>query len=127
MSSRYVRNLADTWVKTVGVTYYPTINTEQNPHDDMWVTLEFDSLGNTKESYCDKFSEDGLIHLVFFGLPGIGYDQLLQQAEAAGQVFYSKTDPQGKLVLESYSPPSDFGYGTPDYGCTITFEYSYRS
>jgi hypothetical protein len=129
MSSRAVRQFARTVLGTLTSPYFDTINVEQNPTDNVWVTAEFAALGSVKETYCEAWVEEGDIVLTFFGRPGIGDDALLQQAEADAARFYAGVDPAGKVVLVNKSAPEDF-YITeegPRFGVIFRFGYEFRA
>ena len=46
MSSKYVRDKFRSWLNDglVDSPYYDTINQDQNPTDDIWVTAEFEEI-----------------------------------------------------------------------------------
>ena len=129
MSSRAVRKAVRGWLGGLTTPYYDTINTDHNPTDPIWMTVEFSSFGYTKETYCLDWLEDGDITLTFFGQPGVGDDALLAQSEADVTKFFSNVDPAGKLTLESRSAPEDL-YATEDgpiFGVTFRIGYSFRT
>ena len=128
MSSRAVRQAVRGWMAGLASPYYDTINMDQAPTDNRWVTADFESFGTTKESFCDNFVEDGEIALTFFGPPGIGDDTLLAQAEADAVLFYGKSDPSNKVLLLNKSAPEDFVIteSGPRFGVTFRFSYEFR-
>jgi hypothetical protein len=129
MSTFYIRQKAEAWATALIATvpYYPTINQNQDPSDDMWMTLEFQTFGATKETYCDDFVDDGEIILTFFGRVGLGYAPQIQTAEAYAALFFANTDVTGQLVLTSMNPPVDFvGQNNPWYIVEVAFNYQYR-
>lgn len=128
VSSRSVRQTVRGWLGTLVSPYYDTINLEQHPTDAIWMTVEFNSFGSTKETYCGSWVEEGDITLTFFGPPGVGDDTLLAQAETDADTFFAKTDPAGKVVLVNKSAPEDL-YATEDgpiFGVTFRIGYEYR-
>jgi hypothetical protein len=129
MSSRYVRNLTEQWAAApaLGVPFYPTVNMEQNPSDQIWFTLEWDAFGATKDTFCETFTEDGEVRMVFFGPAGAGYDALLAAAETAARLFYGNIDPAGRLVLSSLGAPDEFGGQDQSYFVVeIAIEYTFQ-
>jgi len=129
MSSRAVRQAVRGWMVGMASPYYDTINIEQAPTDNIWVTVDFNSFVMTKESFCDQFVEEGDITLTFFGPPGVGDDALLAQAEADVALFYGKTDPNKKVALVNRSAPEDFVLteNGPRFGVTFRFGYEFRT
>lgn len=129
MSSRAVRTLARTWAKTLTTPYVETINVaEDAPDGSIWMSLEFDSYGWDKMSYCQDFQETGQITLVWMGVNGTGDDAVLLQAEFDAIAFFSKVDPAGKLVLTGRSAPDTFetSGSTPEFLVSIDFQYVFN-
>ena len=54
MSSSYVRETVRAWLSdaSMSVPFYDTVNTDQNPMEDIWVTADFDSLFREKSTFC---------------------------------------------------------------------------
>lgn len=126
MSSAYVRNLVRQWVGTLTTPFVETINVEQNPQNDLWMTVQFDQTGWDKLTYCDHFLEAGVITLSWLGKPGIGDADIIAAAEIDAALFMAKADPAHKLVITGRSAPDDFeGVGVPTLQVDITFNYSY--
>lgn len=129
MASKYIRDMIDTWVKdpSMKVPFYPTINMEQDPPDDIWFTVEFSSGYKEKLTYCGTTSENGEVEIVFFGRPGIGYDTLLTALEADIKTLMAMRDPAQKMVLLDSSPPAEFSDGSADmsYEMSVFCEYIY--
>lgn len=127
MSSFYVRNLAAQWAAALATPYYNTVNEEQNPSDSYWLSLDFDAFSTVKETYCNSWEEQGAIHLLFFGVPGVAFQTLFQTAEADAATFFSNVDPGGSLTLEVMNAPLEFGGSdTPYFGVQVSIDYSYR-
>lgn len=128
MSARYVRSLTETWLSAIGAPpYYSTVNAEVAPTDPIWMTAEWQSIGATKETYCETFVEDGEIRLVFFGAPGIGWDALFSTAETVSDLFFLNTDPNEKLVLKLLDPPDEFSsQSEPWFIVEVGVTYQYR-
>lgn len=127
MSSLAVRQLAEDWVDAIGtIPYYSTINSQAEPQDNLWVTLDFEVFGYTKQTYCGDFLEDGEIRLIFLGRVGVGQDSIIQAAETFADLFMDSIDPAGKLVLLQRSPPADYsGRDDPWFVVEIAVEYQF--
>jgi hypothetical protein len=124
MANLYVRRLVKSWLTAGAVPFFDTVSREQNPNDDIWCTVDWGAPYRTKESYCDKFTEDGTISIVFFGLSGIGDDALLTAAEAAMVALMLKFDITGALVLLDHGVGIDFRQS--DHYCVeyqVPYEY----
>lgn len=128
MSSLYVRQLAEQWIADIGtLPYYNTINQQQQPTDNLWLTLDFESFGANIETYCGDTLEEGEIRLIFVGRVGIGYDTLIATAEDFAELFFASVDPDGRLVLTNKNPPVDFaGENDPWFVVEIAVDYQQR-
>ena len=83
MSSSYVRTLFRSWLgdSNIQSPYYDTINMEQNPSEDTWVTAEFDVTFREKKTFCEgSWEEEGEVSLMFNGRAGVGDGELLSIA-----------------------------------------------
>lgn len=129
MSSLYVRTLCDQWATAMnpGANYINTINEEQNEDPSVnWCTLEYQAINTQRETYC-SLAETGIVSLLFFGVAGLGWDDLLLLAEPFVTQFISNVDPAGRLSLELLQPPSDFtALDTPSYIVEFGINYTYR-
>ncbi len=130
MSSKYVRDLITAWVNDAAMTtkYYPTINMDNNPAEDMWFTVEFSSSYRESLTFCSgKTMESGEIEVVFFGLPGVGYSALITPLEADIKTLMAQRDPTQKLVLMEASAPIEYSGGSADesYELSTYIEYIY--
>lgn len=126
MSALYVRDLCQQWAQALPTPYYNTINMEQDPQDETWVTLEFQTIGKSRDTYCSEV-ENGIVSLVYFGKPGVGFEDLLALAEPQVEAFVDNVDPTGRLTLELSQPPSDFtGLGAPSYIVEFAVNYTFR-
>lgn len=130
MSSLYIRQLFESWMKdpAMNTPYYETVNKNQNPSDLMWVTAEFDHLYRETMTFCaGKTEESGEIELVFFGPAGEGYTNLLTAIEADMITLMAQRDPAQRLVLMSRSAPfeSSGGDAAQDYNLSIFIDYVY--
>lgn len=127
MSSRYVRLLAENWAQSCTTPYYSTMNEEQAPQDEIWMTMEFDSYGYTKESFCSTWTETGGITMVFFGPAGTGWETLFERAEQDVAAFLGNADPGGKVVITGRDAPDEIkGQDIPFYEVSVTVNYEYR-
>lgn len=127
MSAYYVRQMAETWAATCTSPYYSTMNMEQDPSDEIWFTLEFDTYGYQKESFCDNWVETGSITLVFFGVAGVGWETLVQRAEQDTAIFRANKDASMKLVITGMDSPDEISAGdVPFYALSVTLDYEYR-
>ncbi len=128
MSSRYVRVLVEGWLKdvTMGVPYYLTINTEEDPQDDVWCTVDFSASFRDTITFCEGHTtEEGEVEIQYFGLPGKGYDTLIQAIETDMITLMAQRDPQGKMVLMRRSAPFETSGGSAKtmYGLSIYVDY----
>lgn len=108
--------------------YYPTINQNQDPRDDIWFTAEFGASYRETLTFCQgETMEDGEIQIIFFGLPGIGYDAVLTAMETDLAVLMTQLDPSGKLVLTGRSAPFEYSGGSAEkeYAASVFIEYQY--
>ncbi len=130
MSSKYVRDTVEAWLKDAAIQtpYYPTVNLEQNPQDDIWFSAEYSPMSRQSMDFCgNKTIENGEIELIWFGLPGIGYDLLIAAMEHDIKLLMSKRDPDQKLVLMEASAPFEATGGSAEmsYEVSTYIEYIY--
>lgn len=114
MSSLYVRQLFEGWLQDPAMTvpYYPTVNMEQNPIDDLWMTAEFGSSYRDVVTVCSNQEiEEGEVEVLFFGLPGQGYTAVLTALETNIGILMSRTDPNNKLTILRRSGPVEYTRG----------------
>jgi len=126
MSSRAVRRQVDTWMGLMTLPYYPTVNLEQDPTDNTWVTVDYNIPFKNKLTFCGDTLEEGTFTVAFFGQPGIGDDQLLQAAESDIAILMNQVDTTGVIRLLSFSPPIDFRQDEW-YIIEFTIDYEYYS
>jgi hypothetical protein len=133
MSALGVRKLSRAWarqVSPVDAPFYDTVNTETNPTDDVWWTIEFFTSTHNGETFCrGGYIEGGQLDLVFCGRAGIGDEALLTAAEAVVAAFTQKIDPDARLVLENYEPIAEVLGGDADlwYRIACTVNYTWRA
>lgn len=128
MSSIRVRNLVRAWLSDAAMTtpFYDTVNIDQNPMDDIWVTADFDSLFRERLTFCESsWQEEGDITLVYTGQPGIGDGPLMSQAETDVKTLMSFRDSSEKLTLTSVDGPNEFSAGSANQGYQIEFVVTY--
>lgn len=131
MSSLYIRQKFEGWLQDrtkMKVPYYPTINMDQNPQDDMWCTAEFGSSYRETMTFCDGVTmEEGEVKVVYFGLPGIGEATLLAKMEADLNTLMAQQDLAGKLVITTRSAPFDYSGGSAEksfaLACFVEYQY----
>lgn len=129
MSSLYIRTTFEAWMNdaTMVVPFYSTINENQNPTDDIWVTVEYNPSGRDTLTYCgNETREDGDIDVIYTGPAGTGYSTLLAAAEADIKTLMAFRDANNKLILLSAGPPEEFSNGDADMGYEINFAIAYQ-
>jgi hypothetical protein len=130
MSSSYVRTLFRSWLgdSNMQSPYYDTINREQNPSEDTWVTAEFDVTFREKKTFCEgSWEEEGEVSLMFNGRAGVGDGELLSIAEQDVKTLLSFRDATGQVVVTRVSGVNEFSSGTANMGYQLEylFEYTY--
>jgi len=128
MSRKYVRDMAREWIQTASdVPYYDTINTEHDPQDPFWCTIEFSHEYTDSKSYCDSKEEHGVIDIIVSGQPGTGDGDVLDYATEIAAKFMNNHDPNGKLTLLNDQAPEEFSGGDANkyYQVTVGIEYIY--
>lgn len=125
MSSKYVRDMVKGWAAQSTVPFYDTINRNQNPRDNIWFTIEFEVETSELQSFCGVNTEEGVIEMIFCGLPGQGDGAVLAAAEAEALRMMSNSDPTGLLFLKRPMPPEEFSAGDADssYRVVVGIEY----
>lgn len=131
MSALYVRQTVREWLSRpdFDVPFYDTVNTEQNPSDDVWCTATFDANFRERLTFCENsWVEEGDINVVYTGLPGVGDSVVLAAAEADMLTLMSIRDPNDKLRLTAVDPPREASAGSVNQGYQISYlvEYEYQ-
>jgi hypothetical protein len=129
VSSSYVRETVRAWLSdaSMSVPFYDTVNTDQNPMDDIWVTADFDSLFREKSTFCaGSWVEEGDITLVYTGLPGVGDGPLIAAAEADVSLLMAMRDPNDQLFLTNVSAANEYSGGSANQGYQIEFVVDYQ-
>lgn len=119
MSASYVRQTFRTWAQNisapVGVQYYDTVNTEQDPQDDTWWSSAFYAESMSGETFCGPgYMEAGVIEVIVFARPGIGDIQAVTDLEAIVREIYNQVDPTQRLVLGQFDPVVEDSGGGAD-------------
>lgn len=128
MSSSYVRETVRAWLSdsSMNVPFYNTVNTDQNPTEDIWVTADFDSIFRERSTFCaGSWVEEGDVTLVFTGLPGVGDGPLLAAAEADVILLMAMRDPNERLSLTSVSAANEYSGGSANQGYQVEFTVDY--
>jgi len=129
VSSSYVRETVRAWMAdaSMSVPFYNTVNTDQNPSDEIWATAEFDSLFRERSTFCaGSWVEEGDITLVYTGLPGVGDGSLLAAAEADIKLLMAMRDPNERLFLTSVSAANEYSGGSANQGYQVEFTVDYK-
>ena len=130
MSSKYVRDKFRSWLNDglVDSPYYDTINQEQNPTDDIWVTAEFEVSFREKRTFCEgSWEEEGEVSLMFNGLAGVGDGALLAASEKDIKTLLSFRDDTAQLTIDRVGGVNEFSRGTANMGYQLEYiiEYTY--
>lgn len=129
MSRGYVRETVRQLIASSGMVtaFHESINQEENPTENMWFTIEFNSELTDYSTFCGDKIETGVIAFVFSTLPGGGDTALIAAAESDIQLFMNSKDPSGKLVFTNDLAPEEFTGGDANkyYQVVIYVEYSY--
>ena len=128
MSSLYVRTTVRSWLNDDAVVspYYDTINLEQNPPEDTWVTAEFDVSFREKKTFCEgSWEEEGEVSLMFNGRAGVGDGELLTIAEQDIKTLLAFRDESGQLKVVRVSGVNEFSSGNANMGYQIEYILEY--
>ena len=130
MSSKYVRDKFRSWLNDglVDSPYYDTINQDQNPTDDIWVTAEFEVSFREKRTFCEgSWEEEGEVSLMFNGIAGVGDGALLAASEKDIKTLLAFRDETAQLVIDRVGGVNEFSRGTANMGYQLEYviEYTY--
>ena len=128
MSSLYVRNKFRAWLNdsNIQAPYYDTINKEQNPAEDYWVTAEFEVNFREKRTFCEgSWEEEGEVSLMFNGLAGVGDGALLAISEADVKTLLAFRDETGQLIIDRVGGVNEFSRGTANMGYQLEYIIEY--
>lgn len=129
MSSLYVRTKFREWLNDPAIVspYYDTINLEQNPPEDTWVTAEFDVTFRERKTFCEgSWEEEGEVSLMFNGTAGIGDGTLLSAAEGDVKTLLSFRDASGQLSILGVNGVNEFSGGSANMGYQLEYIFEYR-
>jgi hypothetical protein len=128
MSRKYVRDTVRPWLTELATPFVESINAEENPTTDIWLTVEFMHETTETTSICGNQEERGVIDLIFSGNPGIGDADVISAADIDTKAFMKKIDPTGQLVLLNDLAPEEFSGGSASryYQVVVGIEYLYK-
>lgn len=128
MSSQYVRTKFREWLTDPSITtpYYDTINFEQNPPEDTWMTAEFDVTFREKKTFCEgSWEEEGEVSLMFNGVAGIGDGALLSISEDDMKTLLSFRDASRQLRVTGVTGVNEFSGGSANMGYQLEYILEY--
>ena len=127
MSALYVRNMVRSWLNdpSLDVPFFDTVNLEQNPQVDQWVTAEFETTLRDKLSFCE-WKEEGEVLLVFTGVPGVGDGALLAAAEKDVKTLLAFRDPTRQLLVTAVQGIQEYSGGSANVGYQIEIILDYE-
>lgn len=130
MSQPYVRQIIRGWLQdpAVETPYYDTVNLDQNPPEDTWMTAEFESTLWERQTFCEgDWKEEGDVLILFTGRAGIGDGSLLAAAEKDVRTILGFRDPQRQFHITGISGVNEFSGGSANMGYQVeyTLEYEY--
>lgn len=127
MSALYVRNMVRSWLNdaALDVPFFDTVNLEQNPQVDTWVTAEFETTLRDKLSFCE-WKEEGEVLLVFTGVPGVGDGALLAAAEKDVKTLLAFRDPTRQLLVTAVQGIQEYSGGSANVGYQIEIILDYE-
>lgn len=131
MSSSYVRAKFREWLNDPAIVtpYYDTINLEQNPPEDTWVTAEFEVTFREKKTFCEgSWEEEGDVSLMFNGVAGIGDGALLSISEQDMKTLLAFRDESRQLTVIGVTGVNEFSGGSANMGYQLEYiiEYQYQ-
>lgn len=127
MSSSYVRNMFRAWLNALPEPYYDTVNIDQAPADDIWLTAVFISYGVDFLDSCDQQEETGEVQVVWFGRPGRGDADLLAAVESGVAAIMAQSDPAGNFVITGRTAVSDYAAAdAPHFEMAVSFVYTMK-
>ena len=126
MSSLYVREFFRSKASGLGVPYFETVNTDQNPSVPLWATFEFNSEFSEVLSFCGDSMEEGTVDVVVSALPGTGDANAIQAVENAATYLMQQQDETGRLVLLGSQPPDEYSQGSADRTYRVVVGINYR-
>jgi len=110
---------------SLDVPFFDTVNLEQNPQVDTWVTAEFETTLRDKLSFCE-WKEEGEVLLVFTGVPGVGDGALLAAAEKDVKTLLAFRDPTRQLLVTAVQGIQEYSGGSANVGYQIEIILDYE-
>lgn len=129
MSALYVRNKMRQWLQDLSIQtpFYDTVNLEQNPQDDTWMTADFEVNFRERKTFCEGgWVEEGDVGLTFTGLAGVGDGALLAAAELDVKQLLSFRDSTGQLVITGVGGVNEVSGGSANVGYQIEYIFEYK-
>ncbi len=132
MSSSQVRKAAKLTATAVDAKepdwkFYDTVNLNQDPDDDKWFTIEYNSEHTELSTFCGDSEETGLIDLIF-NCPGGNGDDVIEECERIAKEFLATYQLQKtkNLSFTRMVAPEGFNHSTTRYfQVIIGVEYKY--
>jgi hypothetical protein len=132
MSASYVRNKVEQWCQQAStlhsVPFYPTINLDVDPQDNVWFTVEFISLYHEGMLCKKEYMEQGVVRVVFIGQPGIGWTATISALELIIPELMGKIDPTQRLQFKDFEPITEESLGSaePSYMVSVAINYQHN-
>lgn len=109
-----------------GIPFYYTINLQQDPKDDAWFTIQFNSIDH-EGNFCKlEYMELGFIDVILLSTPGKGDLIAITALESIVPVLMDYADPNRRLTLESYEPIQEYSRGDADSTYRVGVQINYR-
>lgn len=129
MSAGYVRRKIEQWCEEAaqahGVPFYKTINSEENPPDPVWFTVEFVALF-IEGMLCEAgYHEDGAFRIVIMSQPGQGWEPAIDALEQIMPDILLKSDPSRRLVIDGYEPILEETGGSAEHTYIVSQTVNY--
>ena len=130
MSASYVRAKFREWIgqesTATGIAVYDTINYEQTPTEDVYLTYAF-TAEVMEGTFCQPgYVEAGFISLVAVAAPGQGDADAVSALETMVPALFAKIDPTQRLVLTSYEAIEEATGGSADKDYRLRVLFNYR-
>lgn len=129
MSALYVRTKMREWLndESIQTPFYDTVNLEQNPQDDIWMTADFEVTFRERQTFCEgSWVEEGDVGLTFTGLAGVGDGALLAAAELDVKQLLTFRDASGQLVITGVGGVNEVSGGSANIGYQIEYLFEYK-
>jgi hypothetical protein len=125
MSSVAVRQKVEAWLMAQPVKFYPSINEEIEPVEDVWCTVYYAPSSSQKISFCGAIEHKGQFIVVHFANPGLSWDKALEASDMTMNYIVSQVDGDGKFAVTGNGEPVEFtaGDGIPWYGVEVSYNY----